>query len=333
MPRKSRLYYGQGTLVRAARLLAGFPSARSAANAFGWSEGLLRNHETGARRISADDERKYATAFGVGHDLHPVLEQLRQKFGPTFDPERAIAVLEQEAAGKPGRQTRISAAARLRFARLISGFSTASQACAHFGWGRRTYSSHELGANSYNAAQAEVYAFAFGTVAEWLRFGTGPTGWPEPVDDWVQRHSKEIVGVRGIPHELAAHVPIPRPRSVDVPSVPAKRGRPSSGVARIDFPVFDSPDMLLAPQRNPDRGFIWSIPRAHIDRIWGLAPGARLAGLSTNDGFLVFDTNDTSGDGESVFLNRDGEISVAYEAPGDSRCLGRLKASVKLRPS
>jgi DNA-binding XRE family transcriptional regulator len=60
---------------------------------------------------------------------------------------------------------------RLRQARIEAGYSSASAAARAHGWRVSTYIAHENGQNHYDAAQAQVYATAFKTQAEWLLLG------------------------------------------------------------------------------------------------------------------------------------------------------------------
>lgn len=51
--------------LHAARVAAGFATAREAAQKIGWSEPRYRSHENGARTISLAAAREYAQAFGT----------------------------------------------------------------------------------------------------------------------------------------------------------------------------------------------------------------------------------------------------------------------------
>jgi len=62
-------------------------------------------------------------------------------------------------------------AKRLREARVSAGYSSASAAARAHGWGASTYIAHENGQNDYDAKQAQEYAKAFKTGAEWLIWG------------------------------------------------------------------------------------------------------------------------------------------------------------------
>src|SRR5262245_39282025 len=54
--------------LQEARRRAGFPSARSASNAYGWAESSYRAHETGLRKFGLEDAVKYALAFDVDQE-------------------------------------------------------------------------------------------------------------------------------------------------------------------------------------------------------------------------------------------------------------------------
>jgi phage repressor protein C with HTH and peptisase S24 domain len=60
---------------------------------------------------------------------------------------------------------------RLRKARAEAGFKSASAAARLHGWGVSTFLAHENGQNDYDPDQAQVYAKAFKTSAEWLLWG------------------------------------------------------------------------------------------------------------------------------------------------------------------
>ena len=62
-------------------------------------------------------------------------------------------------------------AKRLREARVSAGYSSASAAARAHGWRASTYIAHENGQNDFDANQAQDYAKAFKTGAEWLIWG------------------------------------------------------------------------------------------------------------------------------------------------------------------
>lgn len=51
--------------LKQARIDAGYDTAQSAADAFGWNAGAYRHHENGTRAFNADLARKYGRAFKV----------------------------------------------------------------------------------------------------------------------------------------------------------------------------------------------------------------------------------------------------------------------------
>lgn len=67
---------------------------------------------------------------------------------------------ERESASSPG--------ARLRAARELAGFASASAAARAFSWGQAAYRHHENGTRSYSISQAIEYGKAFSVSPSWL---------------------------------------------------------------------------------------------------------------------------------------------------------------------
>ena len=66
---------------------------------------------------------------------------------------------------------------RLREAREAAGYSSASAAARAHGWRVSTFIAHENGQNDFDPDQAQEYAKAFKTEAEWLLWGrNSPAG-------------------------------------------------------------------------------------------------------------------------------------------------------------
>jgi hypothetical protein len=64
MPKKiDPIKRAQGNRLAAARMAAGFKSARAAALENGWKESSYRAHETGLRTIGNDDAERYAKKY------------------------------------------------------------------------------------------------------------------------------------------------------------------------------------------------------------------------------------------------------------------------------
>lgn len=148
--------------LKAARLRAGFRSARAAAIANNWPEGTYRAHETGTRSINMATLRRYEDAFG--QRLNP-LDATFEKFE---DVKRARAGVEAQAV--------LKMAARLRLARLLCGFQSIKAAVDSFGFKRSAYSAHENGYNRFSERHAEAYGLAYRVEPKWLLTGKGPIG-------------------------------------------------------------------------------------------------------------------------------------------------------------
>lgn len=65
----------------------------------------------------------------------------------------------------------MSMSKRLRQARILAGYKTASEAITKFGWNNSAYRAHENGQNSYSIVSANNYAKAYGTTSAWLMLG------------------------------------------------------------------------------------------------------------------------------------------------------------------
>jgi phage repressor protein C with HTH and peptisase S24 domain len=65
---------------------------------------------------------------------------------------------------------------RLKQARAVAGFRTATDAALRFGWNVNTYKSHENGQRNLRVDRVEQYASAFGVSPAWLQFGGSLTG-------------------------------------------------------------------------------------------------------------------------------------------------------------
>ena len=60
---------------------------------------------------------------------------------------------------------------RLRMARILAGYKTASEAILEHGWMSSAYRAHENGQNKFGPATAEKYAIAYNTTTAWLVLG------------------------------------------------------------------------------------------------------------------------------------------------------------------
>lgn len=173
------LYGKQSTAkaLKAARIAAGFRSATAAAAAFGWSGNTLRGHESGTRKISEQDAKKYAVAFGV--NVNHILGSGDTRKDSDIDRslERLIATETSKEEKK-----RKEIAERLVFARIVRGFDKLSSAAAYLGAPPGTVSNHERGENKISERLAEAYALAYAISPAWLLRGELPSGLGPEVD-------------------------------------------------------------------------------------------------------------------------------------------------------
>jgi hypothetical protein len=77
---------------------------------------------------------------------------------------------------------------RLRHARIAAGFKTATEAIDHFHWRNSTYRAHENGQNNFSAADAAVYAKAYGVSASWLLLGEEAGNKARPAKPIIHKH-------------------------------------------------------------------------------------------------------------------------------------------------
>jgi hypothetical protein len=83
----------------------------------------------------------------------------------------------------------MSMAHRLRHAREVAGYITASDAIEYFNWPDRTYRAHEIGQHNYTPTTAELYARAFGVSASWLLLGEEGPAKTKPIKASVHKHN------------------------------------------------------------------------------------------------------------------------------------------------
>ena len=91
----------------------------------------------------------------------------------------------------------MSMSQRLRQARIMAGFRTASEAITKFGWNSSAYRAHENGQNCFSIHSANNYAAAYGTTSAWLMLGlqsnnlieghskNGPNTSIHSTQDWI----------------------------------------------------------------------------------------------------------------------------------------------------
>jgi transcriptional regulator with XRE-family HTH domain len=165
--------------LQTARRHAGFRSAQEACVRFGWGEPRYRSYESGTRRLTSDMAATYAAAFGVSLDwLFGYAGD-----GPELDPTRIAELQSQEELHQQQSAPKASdVAIRLRLARRLAEYRSASEAATTNGWSRSTYVAHESGQTGLSFEAARRYAYCFGVNQDWLLKGSPPSGLPEIID-------------------------------------------------------------------------------------------------------------------------------------------------------
>ncbi|MFQ3451788.1 helix-turn-helix transcriptional regulator [Bradyrhizobium sp. UFLA01-814] len=180
--------------LAAARLHAGYATAREAAQHFGWPEPRYRSHEGAIRDMNADTLKDYARAYGVSvkwlggddpvegeepadgeevADSKIVVDQLRER-------QLELRVMAQR---RPAEGDDAFRAQRLRLARRLAGFPTPAAAAKAMDLHRTTVSSAERGLFAFDIGQARIYAAVYGCEPVWLLEGNPPSGYPPAIED------------------------------------------------------------------------------------------------------------------------------------------------------
>lgn len=188
---------GPGLALKAARLRSGYRSATEVAAALGMSENTVRAHESGKRKISDTHASAYARAFGV--DKMEFLQEGRSKKELTLRRE-VLTLSATDAAGSS--EKRGDQSARLRFARLMRGYNTLSDAARELDLKRGTAGSHENGYSLLSAETLKAYALAYSIRVDWLESGEGPSGLGHAVDAKIRG-----TAARDLP-DLAQHLDV-----------------------------------------------------------------------------------------------------------------------------
>lgn len=205
----------QSARLKAARITAGFKTAREAAQRFGWSEPRYRSHEGAVRRIGHDTLREYANAFGVSEPwlkegLVNQSEPYRDRdihVDPAREQELVLRVKFQRRAAQ---EPEIDRGRRLRLARRLAGFPSAASAAAAAGVHRSTINSHERAVVGFEDLAARAYATAFGCEPAWLTSGSMPSGYPSHIEGMLGQllEYHDLTDV-----EAASHLPPYQPPS------------------------------------------------------------------------------------------------------------------------
>lgn len=318
--------------LRAARFKAGFRSARAAALKHGWPEGTYRNHESGTRAISDEDAKQYCQAFGVPEGF-----LTNYGFGVGVPgPEVLLSSFERQVADT-AEQDRREAGYRLRAARLLSGFMTASEAAKWFGLSRPTYGGHENGVNRISENMAKVYGLAFGVHPDWLLTGEFPSGLPDEIDEilrqdripnypdkhWAGRFAHLRKPTKGNPDEVQRLIHQLRNEEARVSGTAAHEFLPEP-VSKW-LPNLASKDFLHERPIHGSR--TWGLPKGATKDLFGCSPDQVVIlvvsadipseGLSVGDRVFV-DVSDRTFQGSGLYatLSSEGSLGFARSAGG-----------------
>jgi hypothetical protein len=320
-----------GLRLQTARRAAGYRSAREACVSHGWSEPRSRAHEAGTRLPSPDSLAAYAAAFQVSQDWLAY----KQGEGPEIDPRHLAQLtartnLEEriEPTGPP------EIARRLRLARRLAGYRSASAAATAHGWNRSSYHAHETGQHGLSWEAGQSYAEAYGVRPGWLLKGGLPTGWPST----IEARLPDLLALYDTPEALALqklpqgheHPRIPKPSlfGTSQGTLRRKAAAPDSliasagpeGSALIGEYELDALRVMGPKERSvrrpPSRQF--AFPRSYVRDVLGADPDHTIMAVATHDeprlglrrgDRLIIDTASRAVSTGDLF------VAVAYAAP------------------
>lgn len=320
-----------GQLLRFARVLAGFTSAKAAAIHFGWSEPLMRAHESATRKIGIKDAEKYASAFGVSGDAFrsgdaamAEIERLREK----------SAILPEEA---PAGTRPADVGARLKLARKARGFGSSFDFGAAYGFAPSTLGSHEAGNSPVKERMIEAYAEALAVSTSWLARGDFPSGFGELAD-------RLIASVKSLseidPAYIARIAEAAPPPDVDKVRdlLSDSKMRRAAGSSEEDDIYEVEPASVVQTLGAARRLRAWKLPKGLLQTLFDTSPSNAIIlaldrpieGMAQGDRVFV-DTSrrDWTAGGEFVFCGPDGRIFLAKFSdksadPGRGVLIGRV---------
>lgn len=263
-----RAKFGNETLgrrLRAARLRAGYRSAKVAAAAQGWPTPTYRAHENGERKVSEETLNEYAKAYEVSLGWLKTGAKVDANDPPSQTPEVDLAKLAFDLDEDDKKKLKSK---RLKLVRLARGFATALDASQKMGVNTNTYANLESGRNGLTTAATRALATAYGVRDDWLRLGALPSGLGPEADtildqlnsqdwnpEWAADQLFGLVGV-GLRATAADGISLTRepPRPV-----------PKSGSAKeIAVQEFNLGQLLTSSgSKQPQR--TWLFPRDVVD--------------------------------------------------------------------
>jgi hypothetical protein len=255
--------------LRAVRQAAGFKSASAAAESLGFADAKYRSHEAGSRRISLEDAKRYAAAFGttVNDLIHPDRGFLERKL-------QSVRAGEREAHFQATNAT-AAASRRLRIARLARGFDSGALAARTFSLPVSTYLGHEGGKkNPFSTQSARLYATAFGVEVAWLVHGQLPTGLGREFDNHLQR-IKDAEDVLDLRHLVSPYSPPRKPEMARLKAAVRARKAPRWTARAGDvLPEIELAEVRLHPLQDlrskPSR--YWPLPKGFVLNAFDSSP-------------------------------------------------------------
>jgi hypothetical protein len=291
-----------GLRLQTARRLAGYRSAREACVSHGWSEPRYRAHEAGTRRPGPDSLAAYAAAFQVGQGWLATGdgEGPEVDYMPVEQREfRTLLKLRALGSGPP------EISRRLRLARRLAGYRSASAAATAHGWNRSSYHAHETGQSGLSREACQAYAEAFGIRADWLLKGGLPTGWPAAIEAKLP----DLLALYDTPETLAqeqlrqgpdlprmlkpspvSRRPVRLRRKLDVLDDPLPGGLTappepgnSASIGEYELDALRAMEARPSGLRGwpPNRRFIF--PRSYLRDVLGTDPDHTIIAVATHD--------------------------------------------------
>ena len=327
--------------LREARKDAGFKSARAAAITFSWSESSYAAHESGARGMSKEQEKKYFDAFA----------SLMTSKSSGY---RHVSMLTNDEANRRG-SPRLTGR-RLYIARRLAGFETAKQATTLYRWNAQTYYAHESGRHGISPDFAQLYGGAFGVSPNWLLRGKQPSGLTNDSGrhaDLLEELATKFVNSKD-KHLPEALLRVARPdrratqnqglelRKQSVPKAIAPRAINAAGDV---LDVVRERPLSISDGAPPPGKAAWGFPVGFLEQVWkikstnlvvfALSTDVQYAGVSAGDRILV-DADDIDFRPGPHFAIREGEtgVSIMQQRPAGSRLspmqivLGRVVAKL-----
>lgn len=270
----ARLYSGnveQAARLHAARIAAGYATARAAAQRFGWTESRYVSHENAKRGINEAACREYASAFSVSE------EWLRDgRVGSSDDQKIHVDPLRLEQLRlRVEDQSRTTGKSddprgrRLRLARRLAGFRTAAAGAVAAGVHRSTLNGAERGLLGFEMTKARTYAAVFGCEPGWLLTGDLPSGYPPAIESKLNQlledHDRDE-------EDAASRLPPYKPALRGARTAKALRrgvAREASHPSPPEYEIQGLVRLLTEPDQRVRPAILpgWSMPRAFLETV------------------------------------------------------------------